>query len=159
MPKWKRRSVPSAAAPVPTVMPDTRPQSKVHPKVTHRVMFLCLGLAALGLGLLGVFLPLLPTTPFLIVAAWGFARSSQRLHDWLYDDPSFGTLLRDWDTHRVIPVWAKVCAVSAMTASFLYLALFRDMPPWLLALTGMILVSVAVYVVSKPGRKPTVDRG
>lgn len=149
----------SAAATVPTAMPDTRPPSKVHPKVTHRAMFLCLGLTALGLGLMGVFLPLLPTTPFLIVAAWGFARSSQRLHDWLYDHPRFGTLLRDWESHRVIPVWAKICAVLAMTASFLYMALFRDMPPWLLAVTGAVLVSVAAYVVSKPGRKPMPDQG
>lgn len=126
--------------------------SKVHPKVTHRIAFLCFGLIAVGLGLLGVFLPLLPTTPFLIVAAWCFARSSQKLHDWLYDHPRFGRLLREWDAHRVIPIWAKVCAVTAMTASFLYMAFYRDMPSWLLAVTGVTLLAVAAYVVSKPNK-------
>lgn len=135
------------------------PASRVHDKATHRLLFLCLGLVALGLGLLGVFLPLLPTTPFLIVAAWCFARSSQKLHDWLYGHPHFGPLLRDWDAYRVIPVWAKVCAVSAMTVSFCYLAFFRDMPGWLLAVVGSVLLVVAVYVLSKPGRAKPTDGG
>ena len=150
--------------PVPDPVSDhseapTPPASKVHPKVTHRIAFLCLGLLAVGLGLLGVFLPLLPTTPFLIVAAWCFARSSQKLHDWLYDHPRFGRLLRDWDAHRVIPLWAKLCAVSAMTASFFYMAFYRDMPPWLLAVTGVTLLGVAAYVVSKPNKPAASDRG
>lgn len=135
------------------------PATRVHPKVTHRILFLCLGLTALCLGLLGVFLPLLPTTPFLIVAAWCFARSSQRLHDWLYDHPRFGKLLREWEAYRVIPIWAKFCAVSAMSASFLYMAFFREMPAWLLAVTGAVLLGIAIYVVSKPGRPPAVGSG
>lgn len=140
-------------------MTSPRPETRVHPKISHRLFFLCLGLLALGLGMLGIFLPLLPTTPFLIVAAWCFARSSQRLHDWLYDHPRFGHLLRDWEAYRVIPVWAKICAVSAMTASYLYMAFFRNLPPWLLVLTGAVMLAVAAYVVSKPGRPPAADIG
>ena len=159
--------MPDAAATMPAAMEaprqaprqGPRPATKVHPKITHRLLFLFLGLSALGLGLLGVFLPLLPTTPFLIVAAWCFARSSQRLHDWLYDHPRFGPLLRDWEAYRVIPTWAKFCAVSAMAASFLYMAFFREMPFWLLGLTGAVLLAVAAYVVSKPGKPPAVGEG
>lgn len=113
----------------------------------------------MGLGLLGVFLPLLPTTPFLILAAWCFARSSQKMHDWLYDHPRFGKLLRDWDSYGVIPVWAKFCAVTAMSASFLYLVFFREMPTWLLILTGAMLLAAAAYVLSKPGRPTPADMG
>jgi len=142
---------------MPAAMTVPRPTVQVHSKATHRLLFLGLGLTALGLGIVGVFLPLLPTTPFLIVAAWCFARSSQKLHDWLYDHRRFGKLLRDWDAYRVIPVWAKLCAVSAMTASFLYMAFFREMPPWLLGLTGAVLLAVAAYVVSKPGKVPASD--
>lgn len=140
-------------------MTAPRPTTRVHPKVTHRIMYLCFGLIAVGLGLLGVFLPLLPTTPFLIVAAWCFARSSQKLHDWLYDHPRFGKLLIDWEMHRVIPTWAKLCAVTAMSASFLYLVFFRDLPIWLLVITGVILLAVATYVVSKPSKPAMTDLG
>lgn len=139
-------------------MTAPRPATRVHPKITHRMAFLCLGLVALGLGLLGAFLPLLPTTPFLIVAAWCFARSSQKLHDWLYDHPRFGDLLRNWEAHRVIPAWAKICSVSAMTASFAYMAFFRDMPAWLLAVTGAVLLGVAAYILSKPSNPPPAER-
>ena len=118
----------------------------------HRWPFLLLGFAALATGLIGIVVPLLPTTPFLIVAAWCFARSSQRLHDWLYGHATFGPMLRDWDTHRVIPNWAKVCACTAMLASFTYIALYRDMPVWLLITTAVCLLAVAAYILSKPGR-------
>ncbi len=121
-------------------------------KNIHRWPFLLLGLAALAAGLVGVVLPLIPTTPFLIVAAWCFARSSPRLHDWLYGHRLFGPMLLDWDTNRVIPIWAKVCACTAMAASFTYVALYRDLPLWLLSATGVCLIGVAVYILSKPSR-------
>ena len=121
-------------------------------KSIHRWPFLILGFAAVAVGLVGVVVPLLPTTPFLIVAAWCFARSSQRLHDWLYGHRLFGPMLRDWDENRVIPTWAKVCACTAMAASFTYVVLTRDLPVWLLAVTALCLIAIAAYILSKPGR-------
>ena len=118
----------------------------------HRWPFLILGFLAVGVALIGVVVPLLPTTPFLIVAAWCFARSSQRFHDWLYGHRLFGKLLLDWDRHRIIPTWAKLCACTAMAASFTYIALYRDLPIWVLAVTAACLIAIAVYILSKPGR-------
>ena len=71
--------------------------------------FLCVGLAALG-----VFLPLLPTTPFLLVAAACFARSSPRFYRALLGNRVFGPLIRDWREHRAVPLRAKLMAISAI---------------------------------------------
>jgi uncharacterized membrane protein YbaN (DUF454 family) len=78
-----------------------------------RWVLFAVGWIAVALGALGVVLPVMPTVPFLLVAVWAFARSSQRWHDWLYTRPYFGRLLREWDRHRSIPPWAKALAVNA----------------------------------------------
>lgn len=72
--------------------------------------FLCVGLAALG-----VFLPLLPTTPFLLVAVACFARSSPRFYRALLDNRIFGPLIRDWREHHAVPRRAKLMAITAIT--------------------------------------------
>lgn len=82
-----------------------------------RWVMLGIGWVAVGLAVLGAVLPLLPTTPFLLVAAWAFGRSSRRLRQWLYDSKLFGPLLQSWQKHGAIPVWAKVLAVLAMAAA------------------------------------------
>ena len=69
----------------------------------QRMAYAGAGLIALGLGLLGVVLPGLPTTPFILLAAACFARSSQRMHDWLLTNRVTGPMLRDWVRHRILP--------------------------------------------------------
>ena len=74
-----------------------------------RVIWLIAGSISLGLGLLGVFLPLLPTVPFVLLAAFCFARSSERLHDWMLEHPKFGPaiagpLLEPLHRHRIVAV-------------------------------------------------------
>jgi uncharacterized protein len=109
-----------------------------------------LGWFAVGLAVLGVFLPLLPTTPFLLVAAWAFGRSSERLRLWLYESRLFGPLLQNWQKHGAIPIWAKVMAVTAMAAAFYGLSQRETIPDWALALTGVILLTVAVWITTRP---------
>ena len=72
-----------------------------------RVLWLLLGIAATGFGIAGAVLPLLPTTPFLLVATYAFARSSPRLHAWLMSHRQFGPLIANWQQHGAIGRRAK----------------------------------------------------
>lgn len=84
-----------------------------------------LGLLSLGVGTLGIFLPLLPTTVFVLIAAWCFAKSSPKWHQKLLDNRTFGPIISDWETNRCIPPKARAIAVISMgiagTLSFIWL--------------------------------------
>ncbi|GJJ00339.1 inner membrane protein [Duganella rhizosphaerae] len=78
------------------------------------------GCLAVALGILGIFLPLLPTTPFLLLASACFARGSTRLHHWLQTNPLFGNYLRDYENGKGIPLRGKVWVLLFMWASLAY---------------------------------------
>lgn len=120
----------------------------------RRILLLCLGWAFVGLGLLGALLPVLPTTPFMLVALWCFARSSERFHGWLYNHALFGPPLQQWEQHRVIPVRAKVVALTAMTGSIVYVGFFSEAPGWLVAIAGAVIAFGAWFILTKPSRVP-----
>lgn len=82
-----------------------------------RIVWLISGLISLALGGLGVALPLLPTTPFVLLAALCFARSSPALHGWLLRNPAFGKAIRDWRANRAISRRGKTASVLAMALS------------------------------------------
>ena len=111
--------------------------------------WLALGVAALGLGVIGVVVPLLPTTPFLLVAAFAFARSSKRLHDWLVDHPTFGPLIKNWHAHGAISRRTKIVSVVSMVGVF-GLALAMGAPRHVLLIQAVVLSIAAVFVVSRP---------
>lgn len=77
-----------------------------------------IGLLFLGLAILGVALPVLPTTPFVLVAAACFAKSSPRLHQKLLENKMFGPLIINWQTHKIISLRSKVIALTTMLLSF-----------------------------------------
>lgn len=108
-----------------------------------------LGLIALGLAIAGVFLPLLPTTVFLLIAAWAFARSSPRLDAWMRRHPRLGPPLRDWEERGAIPRRAKVLAVAMMATSWGVLYVTHASAAALIG-SGVVLVCVAAYVVTRP---------
>lgn len=114
-----------------------------------RVIWLICGLAAIALGVAGIVLPLLPTTPFLLLAAFCFARSSPRLHDWLLTHPRFGPLIAAWNERGAIPRRAKVLAVSMMAGAF-GLSVLLGLPPWVLATQALVLVAVAAFILTRP---------
>jgi uncharacterized membrane protein YbaN (DUF454 family) len=102
-----------------TTPPDAKPVVVADPHLPLapgplRVAMLASGLICLGLAALGVFLPLLPTTPFLLVAAACFARSSPRFYRALLGNRVFGPLIRDWREHRAVPRHAKLMAIAAI---------------------------------------------
>lgn len=84
----------------------------------QRILLLTLGWLAIILGALGIVLPLLPTTPFVLLAAWCFARSSPRFHHWLLWRSPFGRYLRHWQRHRAMPPGAKGRAIALMLVTF-----------------------------------------
>lgn len=117
-----------------------------------RLLFLTLGFICVGLGVLGALLPLLPTTPFLLVALWAFSRSSRRFHHWLYTHPRFGPRLQAWQQHGIVPVKVKVSAISAMAVSFSLLAFVARVKWPVLAAAGALMLVGATYVLSRPSR-------
>lgn len=118
----------------------------------RRHLLQALGWVCVGLGAIGIVLPVMPTTVFLLIALWAFARSSPKLHSWLLENPYFGPYIADWERDGVIPVRAKVLAVTMMTGSGLWLAFGTSAP--LLVVLGVvsIMLCVAAYVVTRPSR-------
>ena len=123
-----------------------------------RVFYFCLGVVFFGLGTLGVLLPGLPTTPFMVLAAWAFARSSKRLHTWLTTHPLFGPPIQRWQAHRVIPRPVKAVAITAMALS-MGAAIWTEAPLALLILMGAVMVGGAVIILRCPSRAPDPDVG
>lgn len=83
-----------------------------------------LGLIALGLGILGIFLPVLPTTPFLLLTAALFLRSSRSLYDWLMNHPKLGPYISNFMVHKSIPLKIKIISVSMVWITLLNCAVF-----------------------------------
>ena len=107
------------------------------------------GAAATGLALAGVVLPLLPTTPFLLVAAWAFARSSPRLEAWLRAHPRLGPPLLAWEKRRAIPRQAKAIAVVSMPIS--YIVLWSAGAPTVMVIGGgAVMLAAGGWILSRP---------
>ena len=107
-------------------MPSNESQNPINyeapmPGRHARFGYLLLAYIAVALGIAGVFLPLLPTTPFLLVAVWAAPKGSQRVHDWVYDQPQFARLINDWHQQGAVPLSAKWLATAMMVASWLTL--------------------------------------
>jgi len=107
-----------------------------------------------GLGVLGVIFPLLPTTPFLLVAVWAFTRSSPQLAERIRNNRYAGPYIRDWQDNGVIPIQAKVASVSMMAAMVTYLELGTETPHWVVGMVAATLLAVAAYIVTRPSLPP-----
>lgn len=115
----------------------------------RRLAWFALGLAALGVGALGVIVPLLPTTPFVLVAAFAFSRSSDRWHRWLLAHQVFGPLIENWRAYGAISGRAKAAALLAM-AAVLAISLILRAPPLILAVQALVLVGAGGFILSRP---------
>ena len=117
-----------------------------------RITALVLAYFFLALALVGVFLPGLPTVPFLLLTAWFAARGSERLHRWLYAHPLLGKLLIDWEAERAISRKSKVLAVLMLLVSWsvMYLRLNNL---WLLSGLATLIVIVGTYLITRPEPK------
>ncbi len=119
----------------------------------RRLLYLCCGLLCLVLGLIGVVLPLLPTTPFVLVAAFCFSRSSARFHQLLIHNRLFGPLIQDWESHGIIPLKVKYLSSSMMLLMISYPILFKELDGWIDAAMAATVGLALVYIWSRPSRR------
>ena len=131
-------------------MPEAPPRRR-------RLPYIVLAYVCIALGAAGVVLPLLPTTPFLIVAAWAASRGSPRLDAWLHRHPHFGPTLRAWRDEGAVPTRAKALACSLLAMSWVAMLVFTS-SLWIPLASGVFFVCVAAYVCTRPapsrGAKP-----
>lgn len=116
-----------------------------------KIVYQILGFIFLSLGIVGIFVPGMPTTVFVLLASWCWARGSERFYRWLMNHPRFGTIVRDWQDRRAIPRRAKFLAISMMTASSTFL--FFVMPSayiWIAYSMAVICLLTAVWMLHLP---------
>jgi len=124
----------------------------------RRWLWLLLAWLALGLAVLGVILPGLPTTPFVLLAAWAAARGSQPLHDWLRRHALFGPMIRDWQAEGAVSRRAKRLALAMMLLCAALLIGFA--PHWAYAASGCVaMAAVALWLWRRPEPRPPDDSG
>jgi uncharacterized membrane protein YbaN (DUF454 family) len=134
--------------PIPTPIAHTPPAIVGG---VRRLVYIGLGLFFVGVAILGAILPVLPTTPWLLLASYFFARSSARLHRWIRRSPYFGHLIRDWEMHRGIRLPVKVCAVGVVAGVITLTAVFSGAPAWAKwSASGLGAVGVAVILFVVP---------
>lgn len=130
--------------------------ARLHGSRLVRTLCLVLGIAALILGALGVFLPVLPTTPFVLLAAACFARGSVFFHDWLLGNRLAGPIIHEWQAHRAMPRRAKRWAYLLMAVSFGSSILLME-SAWHRAMLGMLGGALLFFLWRVPVRE--VDAG
>ena len=115
-----------------------------------RYVLIGFGWLNVGLGAIGLVVPGMPTTVFLLIALWAFSKSSERFRAWLYEHPRLGPPIRAWHEHRVIPARAKAAALVMMTLSLAIMAASGD---WRLpAIAAAVMIPVALFIVSRPSQ-------
>lgn len=113
-----------------------------------KILLAILGSVSLALGIMGVFLPVLPTTPFLLLSAALYMRSSQRLYDWLMSHEHLGPYIKNFREHKALPLRVKVVSVTMVWATLLYCAIFVAKEWWMSAVFVAIAIGVTVHIIS-----------
>lgn len=114
-----------------------------------RFVALILAYIFLFLAILGVFLPGLPTVPFLLLTAWFAARGSDRLHRWLYSHPHFGKILIDWEQNRAVSRSSKIVAIIMLIASWIVMY-YQLNNIWVMLVISLLFVVIATFLITRP---------
>ncbi len=122
-----------------------------------RLVYNFCGLSCLGLAFIGVFLPLLPTTPLVILSAFCFSKGSARLHGWLLAQPVFGPMLEDWQTHHVIRFKVKCVATTMIVVMIGYPVLFGPLHFLLRIMIVVLAAGVLSYIWSFPSERSALE--
>ena len=133
---------------------DVRP----HDSRAVRLVLVVVGTLCVALGVLGIFLPVLPTTPFLLLAAACYARASERFYRWLLANPTLGPTIREWRRHRSIPYRTKVISIVLMSVTMAVSTIFFVRPLWLQVVIAACGVGLAAWMYRIPSRDRPRDR-
>ncbi len=118
-----------------------------------RPLYLAAGWLCLGLGFLGIFLPLLPTTPFALLAAFCFSRSSTRLYNWLWAQKTFGPIIRDWNQHGVIQPHIKWLSIAMILLMIGYPVVYGPLALGIKLLLIAIASGVIGFISTRPSQR------
>jgi uncharacterized membrane protein YbaN (DUF454 family) len=113
----------------------------------RRALLVSAGVVCVGFGTVGVFVPLLPTTPFLLLAAACFIRSSDRLYLWLIHHRWFGSYIRNYREHRAITLGAKIVSLTLLWGAIGFSAVYVVRAWWLRVLLGVVAVGVTIHLL------------
>lgn len=121
-----------------------------------KLILIILGWLCVGAGFVGIFVPGIPTTIFLIIALWAFARSSKKFHSWLLNHQRFGPILRNWESHKVVPKKAKIIMVILQIFVVIMVQYtFNNL--FVTVALIIVLIFVAWYVISLPSNTPEMQ--
>lgn len=138
----------------PARLPDIRPaQSRL-----ARLLYGAAGWISLALGIIGVFVPGLPTTPFVLLAAACFSKASPRMHQWLINHRLLGPFIRNWEEHRSLTMRTKCLAIGTMVIMLSISAWHLSGRPWMQASILMLGAIGAFCVLRIPTRKLNADK-
>lgn len=115
-----------------------------------RILYLIVGWTALALGFIGVFVPVLPTTPFVLLAAYCFSRGSRRMHAWLLSRPLFGPMIQNWESYGAIGKRAKWIATAMLLPLFGFTLVFVRIAAALKAIIAATGLAVLAYIWTRP---------
>ena len=122
-----------------------------------KIILITIGWSCVGLAFVGTFVPGIPTTIFLIVALWAFAKSSKKFHSWLLNHKRFGPILQNWESHKVVPRKAKILMVILQISAVIIFH-YSLQNIYLTVILTIILVFVARYVLSLPSELPVNEK-
>ena len=128
---------------------DGKESSKLAVSSFVRTIWVVVGFVALSVGIIGIFLPIVPTTSPLLLAAFCFARGSKRINDWLLNHKTLGPPIHNWRKYGAISSIAKAQAIIMMVFSIL-LVWFVGLPLWIILAQSITLALVAIFLLTRP---------
>ena len=122
-----------------------------------KIILITIGWLCVGLAFVGTFVPGIPTTIFLIIALWAFAKSSKKFHSWLLNHKRFGPILQNWESHKVVPRRAKILMVILQISAVIIFH-YSLQNIYLTAILIITLIFVARYVLLLPSELPVNEK-
>jgi len=129
-------------------MLNTSNERKIISNKIFRYILIIAGTIFLGFGIIGIFLPILPTTPFLLLSAACYARGSQRFYNWLINNKWFGNYIKNYREGRGVPLKFKIFTISLLWLTILYSIYFIINNSWIEIVLIMIAIGVTIHIVT-----------